>query len=110
MTMLKWLKEHVWLVLLGLGAALTWIVFRPKPNAAHTRAIINKFQLERRVLDERATVRKLQAEKGLEQAVAKVKERHAGELKRLDLEQAEKVRDLEKDPEALSDFLLRTLG
>ena len=98
--MVEKLKGYALLaVIIGIGV-LTYVLTkgkRPIPNAGK----------EMEIIAAKAEIQKLQAEKGLEAAVAALEAKHASRIAEMDEASREQAKALRSDPKALTEFLLR---
>ena len=107
--MLKAFRDYGWLLLLlvvGAGVVLITIFYNSKGRfkLSELKDILKQ---EHKVIDQTAKVRKDLAEKEHAQVVNEIKERYKEVMENLDSEEEKKIHDLEKDPEALVERLLR---
>jgi hypothetical protein len=70
--------------------------------------MLKKIASERELVQEKGNVRKAVAEKDKVVAVQEVKEKHKVRIEKMDQADKEKVNELEDDPEALVDFIMRS--
>jgi hypothetical protein len=100
----RWFKDHAWLfVVVGVLLAI-WLF----SNKEGKKAALKQVEEERSVVREKAEVRKTVTRKDNAAAVKAVEEKHTLKLSKLKETQADKVKELEDDPEALVDFIIRS--
>jgi hypothetical protein len=102
----RWFKDHAWLFVV-VGVLLAIWIFSDKDGK---KAALKQVEEERTVVREKAEIRKTIARKDTAVALKAVEEKYALKLSKLQVDQADKVKELEDDPEALVEFILRSAG
>lgn len=106
---MNWLKDN-WLklvLLLGLaGVVVLYILTRNKEILKEARRVYKK---EVKIIDARADVRKTEATQGRDAAVAKVHTDYEEQIAAFEKEDQEKIKELESNPQALVEFVIRII-
>lgn len=107
--MWRWVKDHAWLVGLALVGVLglLWALFGKKSDKPKLDDLKKTLALEKKIIDEKAAAAKAAAQNGHAAAAAEIKARHQEAIDKMDEADRKKIEELENDPEALVDALLR---
>ena len=107
--MWKWIKDHWWLLLIGVGiiALILISLFAPSGVKAQLDGLKKQLELEKEVINEKAKVRVLVAETNHATAAAQIKKDYAEKLEKMDEDAKKEISSLEHDPEALVERMLR---
>lgn len=95
--------DYLGLIGIAIGVIAVAILWPRKQRSN----VLGKLTVEKRAIDEKARVRKLEAELGREAALQEVEDKHRETMEQLDDEQEKKARELRSNPAALSRFLVR---
>jgi hypothetical protein len=100
----SWLRDHgKWLAFVGLAIIVT-LILRPRTGK---KQLLKAVELESKVIEAKAEARKAQIDLGAEKASQKIKEEHAKVLEQLEEKEQARVKELESNPEALIEAILR---
>jgi len=100
----RWFKDHAWLLLIVVALGVLWLLAKGEDKSA----LLKQIDTERKVVREKAKVRKLAVKNKMGDALKAVEEKFAIEVSHLKAENKEKIRELEADPEALVEFIIRS--
>lgn len=103
----KWIKTHWYIPLTVVGAILGIIVGTQLQRRGSVKDAGKRVKRELKAIDASTKVAKTVAEEGKERALDVLEKTHKIEIEALDEKQAAKKKRLEKDPVALSKFLVR---
>ena len=100
----RWFKDHAWLLLIIVVLGGLWLLAKGRDKST----LLEQINMERKVVREKAQVRKLVVQNQTREAIKAVEEKFSIEFAHLESQNKEKVRELEVDPEALVEFIIRS--
>lgn len=109
--MIRWIKDHIWLIcfclvlVVGFVVALVWK--RKNESSMKLDDVVSTIKLEKKIIDEKATVAKQVAVAGHKEVAATIQRDHAAKIAEMDVEAKKKVEELAHDPEALVEHIMR---
>jgi hypothetical protein len=107
--MIAWLKKYkIWIaipfVLLGVICVWSWFNKKPAPEFK------KELGLELEIIQGRAEAAKIKAASTAALATEQIKQKYADDLRKLDEKQQARIKELEGDPEALTEAILRSIS
>lgn len=100
----RWFKDHAWLLCILIVLGVLWVIAKGPDK----QKLLEQIGLERKVVKERAEVRKALLIGERADAVRAVEDKFAIAIMELRSDNHEKIRELEADPEALVEFIIRS--
>jgi len=107
--MWRWVKAHSWLVGLAVVGLIgvMWALFGRGTDKPKLDDLVKRLSLEKQIINEKAKVAKVVAKQDHTAAVVDIKARHKETIEKMDEADKKKIEELENDPEALVDAVLR---
>lgn len=107
--MWRWIKDHAWLVGLAVVGLIgvCWALFGKGTDKPKLDDLVKRLSLEKQIINEKAKVAKVVAKQDHTTATAEIKDRFKDTIEKMDEADKKKIEELEDDPEALVDSLLR---